>query len=151
MKELSIEEKAKRYDEAIEKAKELQHYNCWVTSIFPELKESEDEKIRKEIISTLQYANHKGIYDKHLAWLEKQGEKPQGKAGYEWDAEKKELKKIHNALEVKEVDLTKEVCSYIESSLTGTNPIYTKGAVSHLIDRTAKHFFELGLKAQKGE
>ena len=43
--------------------------------LFPELKESEDEKIRKEIISALKYANHKGVYDKHIAWLEKQGEK----------------------------------------------------------------------------
>lgn len=40
---------------------------------FPELKESEDDRIRKEIISALKYANHKGVYDKHLAWLEKQG------------------------------------------------------------------------------
>lgn len=47
---------------------------------FPELKESEDDRIRKEIISALKYANHNGVYDKHLAWLEKQGEKPQVEA-----------------------------------------------------------------------
>ena len=48
--------------------------------IFPELKESEDEKIRKEIISALKFANVKGVYDKHIAWLEKQAEqKPTGK------------------------------------------------------------------------
>ena len=41
---------------------------------FPELKESEDEKIRKEIISALNFANVKGVYDKHIAWLEKQGQ-----------------------------------------------------------------------------
>lgn len=40
---------------------------------FPELRESEDEKIRKEIISALKFANVKGVYDKHIAWLEKQG------------------------------------------------------------------------------
>jgi hypothetical protein len=40
--------------------------------MFPELKESEGEKIRKEIISALKYANYKGVYDKHIAWLEKQ-------------------------------------------------------------------------------
>ena len=39
---------------------------------FPELRESEDEKIRKEIISALKFANVKGVYDKHIAWLEKQ-------------------------------------------------------------------------------
>ena len=27
----------------------------------------------KEIISALKWANHKGVYDKHIAWLEKQG------------------------------------------------------------------------------
>ena len=44
-------------------------------SLFPELAESEDERIRKEIISALKYANHKGVYDKHIVWLEKQGER----------------------------------------------------------------------------
>ena len=54
MKELSIEEKAKRYDEAIERAREInneqriQPYDI-MTRVFPELKESEDERIRKEI------------------------------------------------------------------------------------------------------
>ena len=43
-------------------------------TLHPELKESEDERIRKEIISALKYANHKGVYDKHIVWLEKQGE-----------------------------------------------------------------------------
>ena len=45
-----------------------------IEEIFPELAESEDERIRKEIISALKWANHKGVYDKHIAWLEKQGE-----------------------------------------------------------------------------
>ena len=40
-----------------------------------ELVESEDERIRKEIVSALKYANFKGVYDKHIAWLEKQGER----------------------------------------------------------------------------
>lgn len=43
-----------------------------IESIFPELKESEDNRIKKEIISALKYANHKGVYDKHIVWLEKQ-------------------------------------------------------------------------------
>ena len=54
-----------------------------------------------------------------------------------------------DTLEVKEVDMEKEIGFYIETSLTGANPIYTKGAVSCIIEKTAKHFFELGLKAQK--
>ena len=54
-----------------------------------------------------------------------------------------------NTLEVKEVDLTEEIYFYIENSITGTNPIYTKGAVSNLIEKAAKHFFELGLKVKQ--
>ena len=55
MKELSIEEKAKRYDEAIKLAKEInneqraQPFNV-MTRVFPELKENEDEKIRISLI-----------------------------------------------------------------------------------------------------
>ena len=51
-------------------------------TFFPELAESEDEKIRKEIISYVQQAidSGYGIISKEreaiwLAWLEKQGEK----------------------------------------------------------------------------
>ena len=81
MKELSIEEKAKRYDEAIERAKEWfkpeepDSYTCIVESIFPELKESEDDRIRNLIYLSIE----KGIgipgddRKKALAWLEKQG------------------------------------------------------------------------------
>jgi hypothetical protein len=88
MKGLSIEEKAKAYDEAIERMKSWargEHPECFTEAqkaaefIFPELKESEDEKIRKSIIEHLEYL---GKYcsesmpdvDKWIAWLEKQGE-----------------------------------------------------------------------------
>jgi hypothetical protein len=53
MKELSIEEKAKAYDNAIERAKNYYSTTDSVADtelielIFPELKEGEDEKIRK--------------------------------------------------------------------------------------------------------
>lgn len=48
-------------------------------SIFPELKESEDEKIRKEIINYFECQSRdeperKGIHNRWIAWLEKQGE-----------------------------------------------------------------------------
>ena len=83
MKELSIEEKAKRYDEAIKRANELNYVSDkdslqrkTVEHIFPELKESEEEKVRKEIVSYLK--TRKGyteaIKDPWIAWLEKQGE-----------------------------------------------------------------------------
>ena len=55
-----------------------------------------------------------------------------------------------NTLEVKEVDLEKEIKDYFEKQ-----PIVTrsKGIDYQLIpsgENIAKHFFELGLKAQKG-
>ena len=56
MKELSIEDKAKRYDEAIERAKKVL-LDCTpeerkvVEYISPELKESEDERMRNVAIN----------------------------------------------------------------------------------------------------
>jgi len=53
MKELSIEQKAQRYDEAIERANSLlsnnQVGNAWIYKLLPELKKSEDadEKVEK--------------------------------------------------------------------------------------------------------
>lgn len=78
MKELSIEEKAKRYDEAIELAKDSFNYPDYpgfirADVVFPELKESEDEKIRKSLIDMLK--NDEKCYLKEIAWLEKQGKK----------------------------------------------------------------------------
>lgn len=61
MKELSIEEKAKAYDEAIKKAESLYKAaepmsgcNVILETLFPELKESEDERTRKELVSFLE-------------------------------------------------------------------------------------------------
>ena len=86
MEELTIEEKAQRYDKAVEKIKYVMEHGVSpvlnkedLQDIFPELKKSEDERIRKELIDF--------IFDKTdtyelreksnswLAWLEKQGEK----------------------------------------------------------------------------
>jgi hypothetical protein len=80
MKELSIEEKAKRYDEAIKKLRSLHdNYDTVSTlidvkeeleNIFPELAESEDEYILKGLISMCKTLGK----TKWIAWLEKQGE-----------------------------------------------------------------------------
>jgi hypothetical protein len=91
MKELSIEEKAKRYDEALERAKMEMSKDGMkndviaihlAETIFPELKgESEDERISKEIIKYLEQTVPHHHRDEVLkskewtAWLEKQGEK----------------------------------------------------------------------------
>ena len=82
MKELPIEEKAKRYDEALEKSKRLYEQGTITESlayIFPELKESEDESIRKEMISYFKQTNYDNAHtwnginlNKFVAWLEKQ-------------------------------------------------------------------------------
>ena len=81
MKELSIEEKAKAYDEAIKRAKEfVSKDNVEVTEyIFPELKEPEDERIRKALIDGFKRYNDGSLFNgclvrEILAWLEKQGE-----------------------------------------------------------------------------
>lgn len=83
MKELSIEEKARKYDFAIEALRgmmpnwERLSYNGKtflqdLTHILPELKESEDEMIRKSLIDMLK--NDEKCYLKEIAWLEKQGQ-----------------------------------------------------------------------------
>lgn len=98
MKDLTIEEKAERYDVAIEKLRSL-HDNYDTVStlinvkeelehIFPELKKSENERIRKELIdfhqNEIKYLEMQertgneweiGRHKKFLSWLEKQGEK----------------------------------------------------------------------------
>ena len=93
MKELSIEEKAKAYDKAVSEIRNLRdmllkegiinkdgvicnNFN----RIFPELKESEDVRIRKEIIRIVDiWTNSAPVVngiprEVLLAWLEKQGE-----------------------------------------------------------------------------
>ena len=86
MKELSVEEKARRYDEA--KLRMSAAYNSnrctigFMNEIFPELKESEDERIRNFIsneLACLRATDEKGTVrynelTEAMAWLEKQGE-----------------------------------------------------------------------------
>ena len=74
---MTEKEKAKAYDEAIERTKKL-YSNGIAEEIFPELKESEDEKIRKEIISILRNAywtSNRSRFNELVAWLEKQRDK----------------------------------------------------------------------------
>ena len=90
MEELTIEQKAQRYDKALERAKSIYNETAIpsattkgvCTYIFHELKESEDEKIRKELIELLNdlWAEKQGLmteredYEKYVSWLEKQGD-----------------------------------------------------------------------------
>ena len=82
---MTTEEKAKAYDEVLIKGSRL--WECGVITrenyeyIFPELKESEDERIRKWIKKELESKYvvdnivNNVMADKALAWLENQGEK----------------------------------------------------------------------------
>ena len=79
----------KKYKEALERAREFQKSKdglCVLTaeSIFPELQESEDERIRKTLLESFEYQIKESYPDKEwicgvklkeiVAWLEKQGE-----------------------------------------------------------------------------
>lgn len=96
---MTIEEKARAYDEAIKIARIWKDKSGMpkdkqgiLDDIFPELRESEDEKIRKALIDYFDDANKAdenplqsyGIHtDKAIAWLEKQG----GQKPAEWSEE----------------------------------------------------------------
>ena len=78
---MTEKEKAKAYDEAIERAKKL-YGNGIIEEIFTELNEDDDEKIRKWIIDDIRYnmnneplnnSEYKKKAEKAIAWLEKQG------------------------------------------------------------------------------
>ena len=59
-----------------------------------------------------------------------------------------EFLEILDTLEVKEVDLEKYYHDFLQKEWFGNSHVRT---VSEMMAFTAKHFFELGLKAQKGE
>ena len=105
---MNIEQKARAYDEALEIANaaykdEDRHLKATLERIFPGLRESEGEKIRKELIEHIkdqqsffisapdcrdkyeEEENNK--YNSWLAWLEKQG----GKETTEWSEEDERL------------------------------------------------------------
>jgi hypothetical protein len=106
MKQLSIKQKAKAYDEALKEAivahkDEDRHLKATLERIFPELKESEDEKTKRVLHSiTNKMSQHlRDIFSEEEfqcydawsnAWLEKQGEqKLQGKSALEAAKEEK--------------------------------------------------------------
>ena len=85
-----------KYEEALKRAKYYHDRDNieFLENIFPELKESEDERIRKAILELVKQSTHilNPMNQKSMiAWLEKKGEQ---KTTDKWDAEKKELKKI---------------------------------------------------------
>ncbi len=74
---MNTEQKAKAYDEALEKARnfELPEYQRIMKELFPQLRESEDDEVRKAIIELVKQSSE--ILDKQnqnnmINWLEKQ-------------------------------------------------------------------------------
>ena len=118
---MTEKEKAKAYDEAIERAKEL-YDNEIAEEIFPELKDGNTERIRKNCIHflELQKQHHAATFEieECIDWLENQGKKSTDKikprfnvgdwvvfitSGSIYQVEKKEnyeytLKNIHGGL-----------------------------------------------------
>lgn len=90
MRELTIEEKAKRYDEAIKDSKQIlstpytAHWDTMkdvIEHLFPELREDNDEKIRKALVKIISDIDGGFPFEKHgilkkeaREWLEKQGQ-----------------------------------------------------------------------------
>jgi len=79
---MTTEEKAKRYEEAFERARNVWRFSSnnaeimRMEELFPELRESEGERIRKELIGFLRNIPNSNYTCEEMAlWLEKQGEK----------------------------------------------------------------------------
>ena len=81
---MTDKEKARAYDEAIRKAQDVSHTSEFIkiTDLFPQLLESEDEKIRRTLISYFEWVKERDCksewnglkVDDIRAWLEKQKE-----------------------------------------------------------------------------
>ena len=110
----TIEEKAKAYDRALEKIHQfIDGYSRREISkeeledIFPELKESEDEKVRKELIThcrNTRCVTEEGAEKivKWIDWLKKQGEKlkPSIRERYKRIANSEWFKKTHEGMSI---------------------------------------------------
>lgn len=66
----------------------------------------------------------------------------------DWVAIAAAKRHLENSLEVKEVDLEKELDEWMKY---GPHTNYPWCTIPDAIKITAEHFFELGIKAQKGE
>lgn len=128
MKELSIEEKAKFYDEAIKKAKDALNDGtinsttiAYLQDIFPELKESEDEQHRKWILEYLYDGlrksdeQFKGQFKATIAWLEKQYEQhTQGKESITEEAKYNSFVDIAESIRTSRIGTLNNLLSYLK-------------------------------------
>lgn len=120
---MTIEQKAKAYDKAIEKIKYVMEHGISQTlnkedleDIFPELKESEDERISREItefILTHRIDEPNDIEDTNhwLTWLEKQGQVKESDISQH---ENKICKENDDSLTCEDEKMKKAIISYID-------------------------------------
>ena len=120
---MTQEEKAKAYDEALEKAKaHISNKGIGDTvdlckHIFPELAESEDERVRKEIIHYILYKAN-GVSEKQehewIAYLEKQKEQKLA-----WSEEDEEMLEyvIGDVNDAKQLFATKEAIDLCDKEI----------------------------------
>lgn len=133
MKELSIQEKATRYDEALKEAviahkDEDRHLKATLERIFPELKESEDERISGNIIATIHLYYGEPLEDEAkemIAWLEKQGEQkiktPEESLGIDSDTYNKIVDECiygeqKPAWSAEDTFMVQRICKYLDAS-----------------------------------
>ena len=137
----TIEEKAKAYDEIIERAKAMlaagevmygkeNNASQLITDIIPELKESEDERIRKALVKQFggcikdhEFCNTGFTYAEITAWLEKQ----------------KEQKPISSC----------DIVPYIDDKIAALQDMWRKEKVAFdwddmkdMIEDVARHFYQ---------
>lgn len=162
MKELTIEEKAKAYDDA--KARMSKAYNSnrctigFMNEIFPELIES-DEKIRKELIDFLKEeeakaditSKHSKTLCKYIVWLEKQG-----KSALEATKEEKvdDINKFKPTFEVGKWIVLQGKCYKVYNNGCGYELLDQDGFITSLeygtVDEIA-HFWEITKDAKDGD
>ena len=160
MKELSIEEKAKRYDEAkLQMSAAYNSNRCtigFMNEIFPELAESEDERTIKEIVTYLKSViANKGYRDKFIeswiAWLEnaqyaiehakREGFQLGYKAGIEKQGEKTE------PIEDFDTEFERQISHLVASAINKEheyNQGYVKWAAQSLIEYAKREIEKQG-------
>lgn len=146
---MTIEEKAKAYDEALDRCKEWAS-GTWGHSvddspkdiaefIFPQLAESEDERMFEGFMHKLEVCDL--LTNKEIAWA-KHRLKSLGPQSH-WKPRE----------EQPEVDIKKEIKDWCKENVKGVNPIYTADSlICALLPKCAHHFYELGkLNTRKGD
>ena len=106
---MTEKEKAKAYDEALERAKKL-HDKIDIKEIFPELNESEDERIKKAIIEFFESEDDDTTYSlvrkkDIIAWLEKQGKEEYGLKSFKDEDVRKFMQYIEKQAKAYEFNL----------------------------------------------